>query len=446
MNLCMMRLGKIFGLVLLIVSALALGALATRWVLAQNADVSQTASEYDPTAKEGRASREQPTERVIRNLQSALEKNPHHATQWALLGAAYMQRVRENGDPSNYARAEQAFHKALALDNNNFHAVSGMGGLKLAQHQFRDAIVWGERGARLNPDNAGIYGVLGDAHLEVGEYEKAFAYFQTMIDTRPDLSSYARVSYARQVLGDRAGAIENMERAVNAGAVNSEAKSWALTQLGNLYFGQGDLENARRAYQAALQNWNEYPFARGGLAQVYAAQDDYAQAIQTYTRLVETMPLPEFVIGLGDVYAASGDAENAQKQYALVAAMQQLAAANGVDTDAELALFNADHPIDLPNTLDLAQRAYEKRPNIFVADTLAWTYYQLGDFKNAEAYMDKALALNTQDALMLYHAGRIHIALGDAERGRAYLERALELNPHFSLRYARDAQSYLRGD
>lgn len=438
-----MRIVKSFGLILLIVCVLGVGALGTRWYLDQNADVTRTASQYDPTAKEGRASREQTTERVIRTLQAFLEKNSFDAERWALLGAAFLQRVRENGDPSNYARAEQAFQKSLALDQNNFHAVSGMGGLKLAQHQFREAITWGERGVQLNPDNAGIYGVLGDAHLELGEYNAAFKFFQTMVDTRPDLSSYARVSYARELIGDRAGALENMERAVNAGALNSEARSWALVQLGNLYFGQGDLENARNAYQAALQNWNDYPYARGGLAQVYAAQGDYAQAIQTYTRLLETIPLPEFVIGLGEVYEASGDTANAQKQFALVAAMQQLAAANGVDTDAELALFNADHKIDLGNTLQLAKRAYEKRPSIIVADTLAWTYYQLGDYENAKTYMDKALALDTQNALLFFHAGMIYVALGEDTRGREYLERALQLNPHFSLRYARGANLLL---
>lgn len=438
-----MRFIKIVSVIVLIVLALALGALGARWYLEQNADVSQTAAQYDATAKEGRGSRVQTTERVIQNLQRALEKNPHNAQQWAWLGAAFLQRARENGDPANYTRAEQAFTKALALDAKNLTAISGMGGLKLAQHQFAEAVDWGERGVKINPDNAGLYGILGDAHLELGEYDTAFENFQTMVDTRPDLSSYARVSYARELLGDRADAIETMGRAVEAGAANSEAKSWALVQLGNLYFDEGNLERAHDAYQAALQNWNDYPYARGGLAKVYAAQGDYAQAIQTYTRLIETIPLPEYVIALGDVYAANGDLENARKQYELVGAMQQLFNANGVDTDAELALFNADHQIDLPNTLELAKRAYAKRPGILVGDTLAWTYYQTGDYQNARALMEQALKLDTQNALFYFHAGMIYAKLEDAPRAIEYLDKALQLNPHFSLRYAKLAQTQL---
>src|SRR5262245_59316598 len=130
-----MSLVKIFGLTVFIVFALALGSLGARWYLEQNADVTQTASQYDATVKQGNASREQTTERVIHNLQNSLEKNPYNSRQWAWLGAAFLQRVRENGDSSNYTRAEQAFQKALALDENNFSAIGGMGGLKLAQHR-----------------------------------------------------------------------------------------------------------------------------------------------------------------------------------------------------------------------------------------------------------------------------------------------------------------------
>ncbi len=438
-----MRFLKSIGIALLIVAALIFGMLGARFFFAQTDPSNEIAAQYDPTAKEGRGSPLHATERVIIGLQQSLEKNPHNADAWAYLGAAFLQRVRENGDPSNYARAQQAFQKALALDSKNFPAVSGMGGLALARHHFHDALIWGERGRALNPDNAGIYGVIGDAQIELGEYDAAFENFQTMVDTRPTLSSYARVSYARELLGDRAGAIENMQAAVEAGGAGSEARSWALVQLGNLFFEQGDFANAHRQYQAALQNWSEYPYARAGLAKVYTAQGDYAQAIETYTRLIQTIPLPEFVIALGDVYAANGDAVNAQKQYALVGAMQQLFQANGVDTDAELALFNADHQIELDKTLELAKGAYAKRPNIFVADTLAWTYYQRGDYRAARDMIGNALRLGTQNALMYFHAGMIYHKVQATPRAIEYLDTALKLNPRFSLRYADTARKLL---
>jgi tetratricopeptide (TPR) repeat protein len=155
------------------------------------------------------------------------------------------------------------------------------------------------------------------------------------------------------------------------------------------------------------------------------------------------MPLPEFVIGLGETHEAAGRPAEAAKQYDLVRAMQQLFAANGVDTDLELALFDADHGRDPQAALALARSAYARRPNIKAADTLAWALFKAGQLAEARRYVDQALHLGTRDALTLYHAGMIAQAQGDSAAARDYLQRALEVNPHFSPLYAPRAQQAL---
>lgn len=430
--------------VLIFIPALAIGTLGARWVYDSTGQSTAAPLALDPTAKEGPTRRDMSTDGLIRALQDALKQNPYNTDGYSYLGAAYLQKVREVADPTYYTKAEDAFQKALGRDPRNFNAVSGMGALALARHHFGEALEWGARGVALNPYNAGIYGVIGDAHVELGQYDQAFEAFQKMVDLRPDLASYARVSYARELVGDRPGAIAQMQAAVNAGAVGSEARSWALVQLGNLYFDGGNLGDAQRAYQAALDNWSDYPYARGGLAKIYAAQGSYDRAVELYSRLVQSFPLPEFVIALGDVYTAAGRPADAAKQYDLVAAMQQLFQANGVDTDAELALFNADHQKDLPHTLELARGAFARRPSVTVADTLAWTLYQTGDYPAAEAMMEQALHLGTEHALTFYHAALIQYKLGHHAEALAWLDRALKLNPHFSPLYV-DRAHELRG-
>lgn len=430
---------KSFIIALLFIPALALGTLGARWFYASVTPPTTGAPSLDPHA--GEASRPaHSTDALIHSLQETLARNPYATQAYSELGAAYLQKVREAADPSYYGKAEGLFRKALERDPRDFGALSGMGALALARHHFREALEWGERGAAVNRYNAGIYGVIGDAHLELGEYDQAFDAFQKMVDTRPDLASYARVSYARELLGDRAGALEQMQAAVNAGAAGGEARSWAFVQLGNLYFDGGELEQAQQSYQAALDNRGEYPYARAGLAKVYAAQGDYDRAIDVYTRLVQSIPLPEFVIALGDVYTAAGRPSEAAKQYDLVVAMQQLFQANGVDTDAELALFNADHRLDLTHTLELAQGAFDKRSSVTVADTLAWTLYQTGNYRAAEQMINRALRLGTRHALMFFHASLIQHQLGNDAGALDFLERALKLNPHFSLLYADHAR------
>ena len=75
-----------------------------------------------------------------------------------------------------------------------------------------------------------------------------------------------------------------------------------------------------------------------------------------------------------------------------------------------------------------------------VADTLAWTLYQSGDYAAAQEMSRHALRLGTQNALMYYHAGMIARALGDSAGSDEYLRKALALNPNFSLLYAANAR------
>ena len=155
------------------------------------------------------------------------------------------------------------------------------------------------------------------------------------------------------------------------------------------------------------------------------------------------MPLPEFVIALGDVYTVSGQPDEAAKQYALVDAMQQLYRENGIDTDVEMALFDADHDRNLDEALKQARDAYDKRASIRTADVLSWTLYKTGNVTEAQKYSQESLRLGTKDALLLFHAGMIESALGNRDAAISYLQQALTINPHFSLLFAPQAQTEL---
>jgi tetratricopeptide (TPR) repeat protein len=156
------------------------------------------------------------------------------------------------------------------------------------------------------------------------------------------------------------------------------------------------------------------------------------------------MPLAEYAINLGDVYAKMGERQKAAEQYALVRVIDKLYRANGVDTDLEIALFYADHDMKLQTSLEKARSAYDARPSIHAADALAWTLYKTGNYKEAQKHSSEALKLGTRDPLKLFHAGMIAKALGQREQAREYLQQAVELNPRFSLLYGDEAADSLK--
>jgi tetratricopeptide (TPR) repeat protein len=384
------------------------------------------------------------TTALVRSLQARLKTDPSDAHGYALLGLAYQQRARETGDPSWYPRSQRALRRALRLAPGDATAVGGLGSLALSRHRFREALALGRRALRLAPRTARTYGVIGDALLELGRYAEAFRAFDTMARLKPSAGGYARISYARELLGRPQDAIAAMRLAVEASADQPESTAWTHVQLGRLYWSVGKLDAAAREYRAALAAFPGYPYAFDALAQVEAARGRLAHAIALETRAVDAIPLPQFVSQLGDFYRARGDRVQARRQYELIAVIQRLLAANGVRTDLETALFDVDHGIRPRHAVALARRARAARPSIDGDDVLAWALARTGSCREALAYSRRAVRLGTLDALKLFHHGMIERCLGHSDAARTYLGRALALNPHFSIVWAPVARRALR--
>ncbi len=164
-----------------------------------------------------------------------------------------------------------------------------------------------------------------------------------MVDRKPTQGSLARVSYARELLGDPAGAVAAMVQASAAGGDSATDRAYVQTLIGNLHLGAGRLAAAEAAYQRALDGLDGYGLAEVGLARVAAARGDLAGAARRLEPAADRLPLPATVALLGDVRAALGDKGAAAAQYRLVRVIERLNQANGVAVDLELARFEADH-------------------------------------------------------------------------------------------------------
>lgn len=380
----------------------------------------------------------------IEDLQAWLRTHPADGEAFSQLGDSYLQRARETADPSYYTRAEAALTKALELDPNDFEAMISLGALALSRHQFPDALAWAERARTINPYRSAIDGIVGDAQLELGNYDAAFDAYQAMMDRRPDLASYSRVSYARELLGDTDGAITAMRQAVKLGPRAGENTAWSRVQLGNLYASYtGDLAAAEAEYRRALADSPGYVHAQAGLARLSAARGEYGAAATIYESLVTVMPLPEFIIALGDLYTVDGRSDEAARQYALVRAVQELNRVNGVDADLELTLFDADHNFDLTEALERARAQFAHRPSIKTGDALAWTLFKSGDSGAAQSASEQALRLGTRDPQLAFHAGMIAHQRGDASGAREHLRRAVSVSPGHSILHVMQARQIL---
>ena len=374
-------------------------------------------------------------DQIIASLQQRLRVLPDDYRSYASLGLAYVQQARLTADPSYYPKAEGVLQRSLSFDaTDNYEAMVGMAALAAARHDFAAALGWGERAKAINPANGNVYGVIGDAEVELGRYPQAFAAFQKMVDTLPGLSSYARVSYARELQGNVPGAIASMQAAFDVTGSPAD-QAWASNQLGDLEFNHGAIASAEADYRRAAGLDPAFVPARAGLAKVAWARGDLEAARKLMTAVVATYPLPDYVIMLGDLDARSGDRVGAARQYALVRAEARLFAANGVNVDLELAIFDADHG-DPRAAVRAARAEWQRRKSVLVADALAWALYVDGRHDAAWALERRAMAIGYRNALFIFHAAQIRLSMGDRAGGASYLRRALATNPHFSVRWA----------
>jgi tetratricopeptide (TPR) repeat protein len=384
------------------------------------------------------------TAAYVAELEHRVAASRRDVQSLVLLGLAYQQRARETGDASFYPRSGAALRRAARLEPRNALAATGLAALAASRHRFDEARRLAERARRLAPRTAGSLGVLGDSLVELGRYRQAFATFDRMAALKPNLASYTRVSYARELLGDSRGAIAAMRLAVEAGTGTVEPLAWTLVQLGNLYFDNGRLAPAARSYRQALAVFPGYVHAEAALGRVAAARGRYGEGIRLYRRAVERLPLPQYEGALGDVLRIAGREAEAGEAFGAVRAIERVLAANGVRTELETALFDLDHDLDVRGALARARIAYRDRKSIEAEDVLAWALYRNGRCSAAREHSVRALRLGTRDALKLFHRGMIERCLGNAPAARSYLLQALRINPHFSLLYGPVATRALR--
>ncbi len=369
---------------------------------------------------------------TIASLQDRLRRVPGDWQAAATLGLAYVQQGRVTADPSYYPKADRILAVSLgARPHDNAPAFVGLAALASARHDFADALVFGRRAVRANPADGNVYGVVGDALLELGRYPAAFAAFQRMVDLEPGLASYARVSYARELTGDLEGAVAAMQAARDV-AGTPEDIAFASYQLGQLAWNTGNVDEAARRYREAAAFDPDWVEPLAGLAKVAWARGDLAAAIDGYRTVVNRSPLPEHVVMLGDLLCSAGDREGASLQFDLARAEVDLMSASGVSVGLELALFEADHG-DPAAAVDAAREEWHRRRSVQVADAYAWALHAAGRDRAAARLSRRALGLGTIDARALYHAGMIHLSLGDETAAATYLRRALDANPWFSV-------------
>lgn len=363
-------------------------------------------------------------------LRARVRQLPADPAGWSSLGMAYVQQARSTADAATHARAETALRKSLALQPaDNFAAETGMGALEAARHRFAQALTWARRATASNPYSAPAQGVLADALTQLGRYEDSYAAVQRMTDLRPDSSALARASYSWELRGDTKRARDLMSRSLQAAGTPAE-KAFALTHLATLALESGHPRTALGLAGSGLTALPGDAALLEARARAHTALGHHEQAVTDFTAAIAAAPLPQYLLGLGDLQTSLGHPERAEQQYDVLRAQEKLREATGGVADVDGILFEADH--GNPGTaVTMGRAALRLRPFIAVHDAMAWALHRAGRDTEAIAQADLALAQGTVSAPFHYHRALINEALGRTGAARTDLGRALDTDPHF---------------
>lgn len=391
------------------------------------------------------------TKKAAEKLMAAVEADPNDKKALIQLANMMIIEARITGDYTYYDNAALHYiNKVLAIEPTHFEATMQKALVQLSQHHFEDGLNTAEKARQINPYNAFIYGILVDANVEMGRYDSAVAAADKMLSIRPDLRSYARSSYLREIYGDNPGAVEAMQMAIEAGVPGDESTSWCRVQLGHLFENMGDMHNAYMQYNFAVNERPGYPWALAGLARIALVENNIPKAIGLYQQADSIVGNAGFKQEMAAAYKIAGDEATATMEMKkAIGEMTKNAAAALKDeslghySDKELAEIYINSG-DYNQAVNHALSEYNRRPgNIDVNETLAWAYFHQGDMEKAATHVTTALKTGSRNPVLLCRAGLIYLKAGNHQLAKSFLDQGLQQQPNIAAGLKKDATNAL---
>jgi len=358
------------------------------------------------------------TDQEIRRYQEKVSKGENRQASLERLGWLFATKARISFDPGYYKQAA-ACGDVLESDSPGCPESLLLRGYVFENlHRFKDA----EPLARTLVSKRGQsfdYGLLGDSLMEQGRLDEAVDAYQHMVDLRPDLQSYSRVSYIRWLKGETQGAIQMMEAAMDASSQNDpDSAAWVATRLALLQFQSGEKDEARQAVAAALLLRPNYPPALLLRGRMLLAEDQADEAVAALETAAKANPLPEYQWTLAEGLRAAGREPEAA---AVEARLRVTGAANDPRT---FALYLATRGEDTATAVRLAETEMQQRQDIFTQDALAWALTAAGHAGEALPHSKLALAEGTEDGRLFFHAAVIAHRAGQDDQSQKWVNRA----------------------
>lgn len=275
--------------------------------------------------------------RAEETLNRALEIEPDNADAFRWLGRTYE-------DQGQTDQAVEAYQQAITYKPNVWIYEYDLGILLEYAGRHEEARTHLERGSRLTPDNYYMTNVLGYSYLQTNELDAAQTYFESSLQTHPNVYAYRGLGDLHLRNNQYAEALVALRLARTA----NENDWWTWRLMGHAYHWQNQQDSATVSFNRAIAlieptldiNPDDFDVL-GGLAEMYAVLGDSSISRDYLNKLGQLNWSWNYItFYLGRTYEMLGDRASAFKY--IEEALQNGYAFNLVVQDPWLGGFRAD--------------------------------------------------------------------------------------------------------
>lgn len=375
------------------------------------------------------------TESAISETRERITQSPELVEPHIKLAQLLAKRGRETSEHIFYEQALDAANTALELAPQNIAASRAKIWALLGKHEFSQAR---ELAVKLNkraPDDILTYAFLVDANVELGYYQDAEEAAQWLLDMRPgSIAGLARAAYLRELFGDLEGSALLLTQALEkTPSEDPEQHAWLLVHLSQVQLQLGRVELAEKIANYALNIYPAYHYALRTLVDIAARKRNETDAVAFAKHYYETAAHPENLFILANALKQAGQREAAEDAFKTFA-KEALAEADGWDNaNRELTYYLIDEANEVEKALQIAEREYGRRQDVFTKTAYAWALLAAGNTDSAWQLISEVLAVGTRSPEIVLRAGFIAHQAGKLTDAKQYLRQGIEGLPLHAL-------------
>ncbi|MBC2713839.1 MAG: tetratricopeptide repeat protein [Desulfobacteraceae bacterium] len=215
-----------------------------------------------------------------------------------------------------------ASQKKIA-DKQRAEAIRDLGEAYMGQGANTRALREFLKAESINPDDPYLQNDLGVAYMLKGNLKLSIKHFKKALKLKPDYSP------ARNNLGSAYLEQENWAAAIECFTIVKDdllygTPHYPMTNLGFVYYKQGDYDQAVYYYKEALDMAPNFPMAYHGIGLVYMAKGEYEDAVEAFEAAIENAPneVPIY-LDLGKAYKKQHEYNKAYETFKKAAAMAE---------------------------------------------------------------------------------------------------------------------------